>query len=383
MNLCNVAPSYNYEVIVIGAGPAGSLAAAEAARAGKSVLIVEKDTEVGIPEHCGGLVSTSGLKNLIDDYSVIKKKIDKGVLIVKGRSFDFSFKKSNLVEIDRQLLDKKLASLAIKEGSDIVLGSYAFYKKENNVNLVYVKGKKLSAKYVINAGGNAYYPKKEGKILATQFLFALKNGNYDGVAIYINKELMPQMFGWYIPYDEGLAKVGAPGSTDVALLVAKKILNNLNLNGEPIKIMSSYLINGGPVFKNNTNDYALIGDAGGQTKPTTGGGIIFGGIGGKIAGKLVAEDALGKYNEEYYERGPGKDLINQVKIKDVYNALNDSAIYKIVEVLHKNDVSFSGDEFDFHSKFIKRILGDPLLALKVAEAIPSVVLSYLKSLFFS
>jgi len=376
-------PSYNYEVIVIGAGPAGSLAAAEAARAGKSVLVVEKDTEVGIPEHCGGLVSTSGLKKVIDDNSIIKKKIDKGAFIVKDQFFDFSFEKSNLVVIDRQLLDKKLASLAIKEGSDIVLGSYAFYKKENNVNLVYIKGKKLFAKYVINAGGSAYYPKKEGKILATQFMVALKNGNYDGIAVYINKELMPKMFGWYIPYEEGLAKVGAPGSPEIALLVAKKILNNLDLKGEPIKIMSSYLINGGPVFKNNTNDYVLIGDAGGQTKPTTGGGIIFGGIGGKVAGKLAAEDALDKYNEEYYERGPGKDLISQVKIKDVYDALNDSAIYKIVEVLHKKDASFIDDEFDFHSKFIRRVLEDPLLALKVAEAIPSAVFSYLKSLFFS
>jgi flavin-dependent dehydrogenase len=378
-----LAPSYNYEVIVIGAGPAGSLAAAEVARAGKRVLIVEKDTEVGIPEHCGGLVSTSGLKNVIDDYRIIKKKIDKGTLIVKDRFFDFSFEKSNLVEIDRQLLDKKLAGLAIKEGSDMVLGSYAFYKKENNVNLVYIKGKKLSAKYVINAGGNAYYPKKEGKILATQFMFALKNGNYDGIAVYINKELIPKMFGWYIPYEEGLAKVGAPGSPEIALLVAKKILNNLNLNGEPIKIMSSYLINGGPVFKDNTNDYVLVGDAGGQTKPTTGGGIIFGGIGGKIAGKLAAKDALDKYNEEYYKRGPGRDLINQVKIKDVYDALNDSTIYKIVEVLHEKNASFSGDEFDFHSKFIRRVLEDPLLAFKIAEVIPSAVFSYLKSLFFS
>ncbi|MGC8599490.1 MAG: FAD-dependent oxidoreductase [Nitrososphaeria archaeon] len=378
-----MAPSYNYEVIVIGAGPAGSLAAAEVARAGKRVLIVEKDTEVGIPEHCGGLVSTSGLKNVIDDYRIIKKKIDKGTLIVKDRFFDFSFEKSNLVEIDRQLLDKKLAGLAIKEGSDMVLGSYAFYKKENNVNLVYIKGKKLSAKYVINAGGNAYYPKKEGKILATQFMFALKNGNYDGIAVYINKELIPKMFGWYIPYEEGLAKVGAPGSPEIALLVAKKILNNLNLNGEPIKIMSSYLINGGPVFKDNTNDYVLVGDAGGQTKPTTGGGIIFGGIGGKIAGKLAAKDALDKYNEEYYKRGPGRDLINQVKIKDVYDALNDSTIYKIVEVLHEKNASFSGDEFDFHSKFIRRVLEDPLLAFKIAEVIPSAVFSYLKSLFFS
>ncbi len=378
-----MAESYDYEVIVIGAGPAGSLAAAEAARAGKKVLIVEKDTEVGIPETCGGLVSASGLSNIIEDTSVIKRKINKGSLIVKDALFEFSFEKSNLVEIERQLLDKKLASIAVREGSELILGSYAFYKKENGVNLVYIKGKKLTAKYIINAGGSSYYLKKEGKVLATQYMFALKNGYYDGIAVYINKELYPKMFGWYIPYDEGLAKVGAPGSPDIAMLAVKKIFEKLKLNGKAVKMLSAYLINGGPFYQYNTRDYVMVGDAGGQTKPTTGGGIIFGGVGGKIAGKLAGKDTLGTYNNEYYEHGPGKDLIKQVKIKSVYEMLSDSAIFKIASVLHERNISFVEDEFDYHSKLIKKVLQDPTLAFKLAEVMPSVAFSYLKSLLFS
>ncbi len=378
-----MAERFDYEVIVIGAGPAGSLAASEAARAGKTVLLIEKDTEIGIPETCGGLISENGLNKIIDDKNIIKRKIDKGVLIIKDSLFEFSFKNSNLVEIDRQLMDKKLARFAVKNGSELVLGSYAFYKKENGVNFVYTKGKRFIAKYVINAAGSSYYPKKEGKILVTQFMFALKDEYYDGIAVYINKELYPKLFGWYIPYDDGLAKIGAPGGPDSAILAAKKILEKLKLNGKAIKVLSSYLIIGGPYYQSNTNDYVMIGDAGGQTKPITGGGIIFGSLGGKIAGNLAAQDALATYNNMYYERGPGKDLLQQVKIRNVYEMLDDSAILKLADVLHEKNISFIEDEFDYHSKLIKKVLEDPSLVLKLAKILPSVTFGYLKSLLFS
>ena len=53
-----------YDVVVAGGSVAGLLCAREIAMRGNSVIVIEEDYEIGTPEHCGGLVSTSGLEKL-------------------------------------------------------------------------------------------------------------------------------------------------------------------------------------------------------------------------------------------------------------------------------------------------------------------------------
>jgi digeranylgeranylglycerophospholipid reductase len=56
-------PDY-YDVIIAGGSISGLLAAREVAAEGLSVIVLEEDTEIGTPEHCGGLVSIDGIQNL-------------------------------------------------------------------------------------------------------------------------------------------------------------------------------------------------------------------------------------------------------------------------------------------------------------------------------
>ena len=53
-----------YDVVIAGGSIAGLLCAREIAKSGHSVLVLEDDDEIGTPEHCGGLVSISGLDEL-------------------------------------------------------------------------------------------------------------------------------------------------------------------------------------------------------------------------------------------------------------------------------------------------------------------------------
>ena len=66
-----------YDVIVAGGSISGLLAAREIAAAGLSVAVLEEDTEIGTPEHCGGLVSIGGIQNLgiIPSSKAIENKI--------------------------------------------------------------------------------------------------------------------------------------------------------------------------------------------------------------------------------------------------------------------------------------------------------------------
>ncbi|KAG0511025.1 MAG: hypothetical protein NPMRD1_360001, partial [Nitrosopumilales archaeon] len=53
-----------YDVVIAGGSVAGLFCAREIAKQGHSVLVIEEDYEIGTPEHCGGLVSISGLEQL-------------------------------------------------------------------------------------------------------------------------------------------------------------------------------------------------------------------------------------------------------------------------------------------------------------------------------
>ena len=372
--------SFDYETIVVGAGPSGGFASKEAARAGKSVLIVEKDLEVGYPEACGGLVSLRSLKEVFSyPEKVIKMIVKSGVAYVKDEGFGFSFERAPLAVLDRALFDKLIIKDAIKEGADLALGSYAVFKKENEENIVYIKNKTFTSKYLVNASGSSYYPKRNGKILTTQYMFALRDDFYDGIAIYINKQIMPTFFAWYIPYEDGLAKVGVPLPPSDSLKVAEKVLELLGLKGKPEKIVSSYVILGGPYKEENGEHFVNVGDAGGQTKPLTGGGIIYGSLGGQYAGKLIGEERLKDYNYEFYERGPGRDLLKQAKLRPIYESISDDAIYKMMKALKERGFELIDEEFDVQTKLIKRVLEDPGLALSLIRILPSFLIDYLKS----
>ena len=56
----------NYDVIVVGGGPAGSMAALEIAKAGYSVCILEKDRDIGMPVRCGEAIGNQGLTQFFE-----------------------------------------------------------------------------------------------------------------------------------------------------------------------------------------------------------------------------------------------------------------------------------------------------------------------------
>ncbi|MGC8569010.1 MAG: FAD-dependent oxidoreductase [Nitrososphaeria archaeon] len=373
----------DYEVVVIGAGPSGSAAARAAASKGARVLLIEKDTEVGIPEICGGLVSSSGLEMIGSGFeSAVRTRVKFGKVFVGDEGFEFGFDQE-LIVLNRELFDKLMARRAVEAGSDVELGSYAIYSRKNGVNAVYIKGRKLTAKHVINATGVSGYPLKDEVVRATQTVYAVKENYYEGIAVYINKDIMRRLFAWYIPYGDGMAKIGAVGPLDQSLRIIEKAAALVGVRGRPIKVFSSGIVVGGPYTEANDESYAQIGDAGGQAKPTTGGGIVFGALGGIYAGSLAANGQLKRYNSEFYERGPGKDLYRQLRIREVYEALDNRALSKALRLIRDSGISISGDEFDYHSKLMKRVLGDPRLILRLAEILPSALLSYLRSSLFS
>src|SRR3712207_484715 len=112
----------DYDVIVAGGSVSGLLAAREIAAGGLSVTILEEDTEIGTPEHCGGLVSMAGVKNLgiVPDIKAIENSsITHARILSRSSRFEMSATKQKVIVLDRRVFDKQIAYQAQKQGAEI------------------------------------------------------------------------------------------------------------------------------------------------------------------------------------------------------------------------------------------------------------------------
>ena len=111
-----------YDVVIAGGSVAGLLCAREIAGNGNSVLVLEEDYEIGTPEHCGGLISSSALEELgvIPHGKILEHYIESAdIFSPLGKKFTIESKKQKVAEINRRELDKSIALQAKKNGAEI------------------------------------------------------------------------------------------------------------------------------------------------------------------------------------------------------------------------------------------------------------------------
>ncbi|HXV51569.1 MAG TPA: FAD-dependent oxidoreductase, partial [Nitrosopumilaceae archaeon] len=112
----------DYDVVIAGGSIAGLICAREIAEKGHRVLVIEEDYEIGTPEHCGGLVSVTGLQELgvIPHRKTYEHRIETAeIFSPNGKSFVINSTKQNVVEINRRELDKQIAHQAQQNGAEI------------------------------------------------------------------------------------------------------------------------------------------------------------------------------------------------------------------------------------------------------------------------
>ncbi len=111
-----------YDVIIAGGSIAGLLCAREIAENGHSVLVLEEDYEIGTPEHCGGLISSSALEDLgiIPSRKIFDHYIESAqIFSPSGKKLAIDSKKQKVAEVNRRELDKHIALQAKRKGAEI------------------------------------------------------------------------------------------------------------------------------------------------------------------------------------------------------------------------------------------------------------------------
>ena len=356
----------DFDVVVAGGSVAGLLCAREIASEGFSVLVIEEDYEIGTPEHCGGLVSFAGLEELgiIPFRKTFEHMIESAKIISpNGKSFTINSKKQKVVEISRRELDKQIAFQAQKNGA-IIKVKTSF--QEITDTGIRTNEEKINCKIFVDARGvsSLIHRDRTGILSSAQYeIYAdwIKKGK---VEVIFDQEKYPGFFAWIIPSNEGKGKVGVAGRGINVAETLDKILEERGNHSTIRKIFAPIWIKG-PIEKFVEGKTVIIGDAAGQAKPTTAGGIFTSGMGGIYAGQAISKFLetddkieLEQYQKKWIERF-GKEFEKQSFARKILERIDNKTINKLFESITPEIIKeiSEKDDFDFHTSSIIKLLG--------------------------
>jgi len=362
-----------YDVVVVGAGPAGSVTARFAAEGGAKVLVIERRQEIGVPVLCG-----EGISRKIDDWDMID-----GTRWIAGRmdgariyspdktcvtiSADQAGNETGYV-IYRDIFDQELAKKAAKAGVKFLMNTQAigFIKEKDKIKGIRVKqfDKELEIEADIIVGADGVESKVgqwagivtrlDSKDLETCCQYTFSNVDCEDAycEFYLGKELAPGGYIWVFPKEKGIANVGIGILASLSESgMAKKLLDKFIekdprlKNGQAFRFLAGAVPVAKPVETVRDN-VILVGDAARHVDPITGGGLTHCLEGGEIAGETIAaavkkkdfsKEFLAKY-EEGWKDAFGQKIKRNYLVKEIMLDMNDKTFNKIANSL--KDVQF-------------------------------------------
>jgi len=355
--------SKQFDCIVVGGGPAGSTFADIACQNGLSVMVLEKDREIGVPVRCGEAVSDKGLRIFHDvEDEWINTTINRIRLVAPNETVvEFALKESGYI-LDRKIFDASLAKKATKSGALIKTKAYVNGLLFDNDKVSGVKGTylgepfELSAKIVIGADGvesrvgrwaglSTHVKLKDMESAIQETVTGIKVDS-NVFEFYLSRHWAPGGYLWVFPKSNHSANIGLAISGLYAKegKSAQSFLNDFLTKKYPNGSTQTMIAGGVPVSKTVkrmvTDGLMLVGDAAHTVNPMTGGGIIPGMRSGLLAGETASAvinsgqepstKNLQKYEKAWHKIG-GKNHEKFYRIKEAIFRFEDEDLNRIAE----------------------------------------------------
>ena len=401
----------NYDAVIIGGGIAGSYTGKSLAEQGNKTLIVEEHREVGKPLQCAGLVSPRIFEFIPENGTILNRVRGAKIYSPSGKELVIDAKKTKALVIDRVKLDQTCIAQAVRAGCDLKLGAKALAAKYENGSVVIkvMSGGEIYAvttKILIGADGVQgqvahWFGLKRPKTTLTGFGAELTGVEMDPrfIEIYLGNEIAPNFFAWVIPKApavvDGLvpARVGLACSSgngqECAFRYYHQLFSHPTLGSKLTASKACQYIAGGipigPVAKSYTDNVMLVGDAAGQVKPTSGGGVYTSLLCARYCAEaanraLKTKDPSAKILKSYQKAWLaelGKELKHGYRLYKVYMHLSDQQIddgFKLLDEGSILDIISTHGDIDYPSKVTKRLFKRVPQLLKFARP-------YLRSFF--
>jgi len=394
----------DFDILIVGASIAGNYLAFLLSNLPIKVLIIEEHIEIGLPFQCAGIVSQK-LNSLLDlPPNLILNRVKVAKLVTpSGSTIELSGDEQPFI-IDRIALDRM------------------FYdKSKNSPNITYSLGEKFkSFKYIIENGQKYVLIETSRRVIKVKMLVGcdgplslvgkqlkvknevlyatqirIKSNFQENEAVMYFHPLWKQLFAWIVPEGHGIYRIG--------IASAKKVkqcfdiyLKMLGLNISNKIDQQGGIIPYGIMNKSAFNNILLLGDAAGQVKATTGGGIVMLLIAAKQASNCIRlsikqKNYSKKFIKKHYEkpclRIIGKELKLHFVIRLILERFSDKDFEIFFKIIKRNKIEhiilLYGD-MDFPKDLIFKLIKNPLVftfIIKFSIKNPDIFIKLVKILF--
>jgi digeranylgeranylglycerophospholipid reductase len=371
----------DFDVIIVGGGPSGLQTARLLAEQGLRAGVFEKKEEIGDDVVCTGIVGRDLFRKFgIPEDSLLGDLRSIAVVGPSGRSILYDHPSAFAGIVDRGRFDRSLAETARRAGAEIRTGT--------RVVSVVVSSKGVRLRTRSEAGESGICTATL-LILATGIRHEFQSGLGLGSpraflrgvqseaevsagaipSIYLGTGIAPGAFGWAVPTTPGRMKIGLitegdPRRSFRGLLDALKLVNG---RGAAEKTMRIKPIAQGLVARTSGERVLMVGEAAGQVKTTTGGGIYFGLLGARVASDIVLKafqvgDFRASFLSEYdrlWRAVLKREILVGHYVRKAFAALDDRQIERLMDVARQDGVIpivRAKGQFDWQSGLIVDLL---------------------------
>ncbi|MBI4201478.1 MAG: NAD(P)/FAD-dependent oxidoreductase [Chloroflexi bacterium] len=373
-----------YDAIVVGAGPAGSTTAARIALGGLRVLLLEEHAQIGIPLHCSGLVTPRTLEEAgVGQELVLNQVVGAHIFTPSGRRLALGDGRTRALVIDRVGLDRALVARAQERGVELALEAkvVGVERQQGEINVtVDRRGSPLSLRTRLLVGAVGAYSRvarllgMEGpveRVLAVGAEGFLPGSDDMNVQVFVGRSVAPGWFAWTIPLGGGRVRLGVGSSNGIKPVECLHRLFQTFATQFAAWRPSRWTGGSIPIWSRRRivqDNVMLVGDAAGQVKPTSGGGIYPSLVSGRLAADVardalahedVSERVLGAYPRAWDEVF-GREFRRGEDLRRVFTSLDDGDFDRLLRIFGSprllklanryGDIDFPGGLFNRMAK---------------------------------